>query len=80
MRSMPQHRMDRTEGENGIPPSLYLDLHTRLWVWSLGTTWEGVGHPRPLGLLVICVARPYLIKEFIKRVIILNLNMHHALK
>ena len=28
----------------------------------------------------LCVAMPYLIKEFIKRALILNLNIHHALK
>ena len=28
----------------------------------------------------LCVARPYLVKEFIKRALILNLNTHHALK
>ena len=28
----------------------YMSPHTRLWVRSLGTTWEGVRHPRQLGL------------------------------
>ena len=27
-----------------------IGLHTRLWVQSLGTTWEGVRHPRPPSL------------------------------
>ena len=27
-----------------------MGLHTKLWVQSLGTTWEGVRHPRQLGL------------------------------
>ena len=25
----------------------YIGLHARLCVWSLGTNWEGVKHPRP---------------------------------
>jgi len=33
-----------------------------------------------VGRLPLCVARPYLIKEFIRRAPILNLNAHHALK
>ena len=33
-----------------------------------------------MGQPLLCVVRPYLIKEFIKRVLILNLNIHHALK
>jgi len=24
-----------------------INLTTRVWVWSLGTAWEGVRHPRP---------------------------------
>ena len=57
-------------------------LHTRLWVRSLYTAWEGVWHPRLPGLWagLHCVTRPYLIKEFIKRALILNLTIHHALK
>ena len=35
---------------------------------------------RLVGQPPLCVVRPYLIKEFIKRVLILNLNIHHALK
>ena len=27
-----------------------IGMHTKLWVRSLGTTWEGVRHPRQLGL------------------------------
>jgi len=29
---------------------IYMGPHTRLWVQSLGTAWEGVRHPRSLGL------------------------------
>jgi len=28
----------------------------------------------------LCVAKPYLIKEFINKALILNLNMHYSLK
>ena len=34
---------------------------------------------RLMGQPPLCVARPYLIKEFIKRALLLNLNIHHAL-
>ena len=33
-----------------------------------------------MGLPPLCVARPYFDKEVIKRALILNLNIHHALK
>jgi len=33
-----------------------------------------------MGQPPLCIAMPYLIKEFIKRALILNLNIHHALK
>ena len=25
-------------------PLTFIGLHTRLWIWSLGTAWEGVRH------------------------------------
>ena len=45
-----------------------LDYGFGFWVW--------LGY----GFGSLCVVRPYLIKEFIKRALILNLNIHHTLK
>ena len=58
MRSMPQLNGPKAEVWES-PPSLgigtklgllghlftFIGLHTRLWIWSLGTAWEGVRHP-----------------------------------
>ena len=57
----------------------HMNPRTRIWVQSLGTAWKGVRHPRPPDLWAgLHYVRPYLIKEFIKRALILNLNIHHA--
>ena len=29
-----------------------IGLHTKLWVWSLGITWEGVRQLKPVGLWI----------------------------
>ena len=34
-------------------PLTCIDLHIRLWVWSLSTTWKGVRHLRSPGLWAI---------------------------
>ena len=58
--SMPRPRLDQAESENGVALGLGLrtklgflghlltciGLHTKLWVRSLGTAWEGVRYPR----------------------------------
>ena len=64
MGSTPQPEVDQAESENGVATWLgprtklgflghlltCICLHTKLWVWSLGMTWECVRHSRLAGL------------------------------
>ena len=77
MRSMPWLRVDWAEGEKmELPPSL--GPGTKLGL--LGHLLTCIGIAQHVGRSPLCIARPYLIKEFIKRALILILNIHHALK
>ena len=64
------------------PLLIYIGLHTRLWVWNLGTAYEGVRYLRSLDLwagLHFVLIDHIKIKKLLKEPKSLPLNIHHAL-